>query len=329
MRIGLWLMMAQALCCTACSGSGKTVQETAAAPQAAVTDAFSADSAYAYVERQVAFGPRVPGTQGHDACRDWLVSTLRGFGPDTLIVQHGQMKAFTGEVLPLSNIFASFNSRATRRVLLVAHWDTRPWADSESDPGKRQQPIPGANDGGSGTAVLLEIARNLAEKAPEAGVDILLVDGEDYGDSEGAGDRSDTWCLGSQMWVKDMPYTPANTPAYGILLDMVGAPGAVFPREYFSQQLAPNVVAKVWNEAGRLGFADIFLKSEGGAVTDDHLVLSTAGIPTVDIIESQHPATGSFGPAWHTHADDMSNIDRRTLGAVGKTVLNVVYKEKS
>lgn len=331
MKINLFFLLGVVLCC--CSACGNNVNASKSSPGAVekseLIGSFNADSAYSYVARQVSFGPRVPGSDGHKACRQWLLQTLGSFNPDTLIVQDAEVTAYNGDILPISNIFAGFNMSSPKRVLLVAHWDTRPWADKESTAEDRTKPIPGANDGASGVGVLLEIARNLALKAPQVGVDILLVDAEDYGQSEGFAGEADSWCLGSQYWVKHMtPYSMRNRPVYGILLDMVGAAGAQFHYEIFSQSEARVPTIKVWSEADRLGYSDVFVREKGSPVIDDHIVLTRAGIPTTDIIESQHPETTSFHPSWHTLGDDMSNIDRRTLGAVGNTVLNVVYKEK-
>ena len=331
MKLSFTLLLGVVLsCCSACGNSvNANKSNTESAPTSTVLGAFNADSAYANVARQVSFGPRVPGSEGHAACRGWIVDKLKATNPDTLIVQNAEVTAFNGDVLPISNIFAGYNMASPKRVLLVAHWDTRPWADKESTAADRAKPIPGANDGGSGVGVLLEIARNLAMKSPQVGVDILFVDAEDYGQSDGFSDNSDTWCLGSQYWVKNMtPYTLRNRPAYGILLDMVGARGARFHYEIFSQTEARVPTIKVWSEASKLGYSDVFVREKGATVIDDHIVLTKAGIPTTDIIESQNPETTSFNPTWHTLDDDMDNIDRATLKAVGETVLNVIYKEK-
>ena len=197
------------------------------------------------------------------------------------------------------------------------------------DTENRNKPIPGANDGASGVGVLLEIARNLAIEAPAVGVDILFVDGEDYGNAGGFSDNQETWCLGTQYWTKNMvPYTKNNRPIYGILLDMVGGKNARFHREYFSNTNAPNQTVRIWSEAAHLGLKDIFVNEIGGSIVDDHIFMAKAGIPTVNIIETMNVETSNFPPTWHTHADNMDNIDRRSLDAVGKTVLNVVYKEK-
>ena len=317
-------------CCMACGNNvNKDSNATPIVKTEALLGAFNADSAYKNVASQVAFGPRVPGTQGHAQCREWLIEKLESYSPDTLFTQDAKVRAYNGDELPITNIFAGYNMSAPKRILLVAHWDTRPWADKESTRDNRTKPVPGANDGGSGVGVLLEIARNLAIKKPTVGVDILLVDAEDYGNSDGFGDNNDTWCLGSQHWVKSMtPYTPRNRPVYGILLDMVGGRDARFHYEIYSQAYARVPTIKVWSEAAKLGYGDIFIREKGAPVVDDHIVITEAGIPTTDIIESQSTETASFNPTWHTLADDMTNIDRHTLRAVGETVLNVLYKEK-
>lgn len=314
----------------ACNG-GKAAREkdtNAASGRTALIGKFNADSAYSYVAAQVGFGPRVPGTPAHLACRDYLVAKLSEFQPDTLIVQEGKVTAFNGDVLPISNIMASYNKEARRRVLLIAHWDTRPWADMCTTSEKRKQPVPGANDGGSGIGVLLEIARNLGEKAPGAGVDILLVDAEDYGDASSFAGNEESWCLGTQYWIANQTfYTNRNMPVYGILLDMVGGTDARFHYENYSLENARTPTLRIWSEAARLGHGDIFVERIGGTVTDDHIFLTRSGIPTTDIIELNNAETQSFPPTWHTLRDNMSNISRRTLQVVGETVLNVIYKE--
>ena len=298
-------------------------------PTAKALGTFSADSAYRYIAEQVAFGPRVPGSDGHKACRDYIVSSLRSFDADTVIVQEASVTAYDGTRLPIANIFAGYNTGQSKRVLLVAHWDTRPWADREDNDSTRNIPILGANDGASGVGVLLEIARNIALKKPSVGVDLLFVDAEDYGRSDGFDRHDDTWCLGSQYWAANMvPYSPENLPVYGILLDMVGGRNARFHYEDFCARNASSPTMKVWSEAEAMGYGDRFIRKVGGATIDDHIVLTRAGIPTTDIIELNNEQTYTFPPTWHTHDDNMDNIDRSSLKAVGETVLNVIYKEK-
>lgn len=334
-KLGTYLTLALTFIGLSCGNrtGGTPAADSTDSPQnlsARLIGDFRADSAYEHIARQVSFGPRIPGSDGHKACRDYIIRTLRDYAADTIIVQDTQVTAFNGDLLPITNILASYNPDESRRILLVAHWDTRPWADMETSEDRRDQPIPGANDGGSGVGVLLEIARNFQLRDPEAGVDLLFVDAEDYGNTSGFGDKTDTWCLGTQYWVEHMPYRDgASRPVYGILLDMVGGRNARFHQEMFSLENAPNVTAKVWSEAASLGYGNIFINSPGGAITDDHIFLCRAGIPTTDIIETINEETANFPPTWHTHNDNLENIDKKSLEAVGRTVLNVVYKEKA
>jgi len=315
----------------ACAKAKTSVEtEEAVDPAELLLGQFNADSAYSFIEQQVAFGPRVPGTDAHRACRNYLIDKLKSYKADSLIIQDAVVTAYNGDKLPITNIIAGWNVNVPRRILLVAHWDSRPWSDKETDADDRQKAVPGANDGASGVAVLLEIARNFALREPNVGVDIMFTDAEDYGDSTGFDDKEDTWCLGTQYWIKNgmKPYRPDNLPAYGILLDMVGGRNAKFHYEYYSQLNAPNPTIKVWGEAKRLGYGDKFIRRVGAAVTDDHIFLTRAGIPTTNVIEGLNDQTQSFAPTWHTTDDTVENIDRSSLKAVGETVLNVIYKEK-
>lgn len=313
---------------TSCSGSIAS-EGTAADATFEERGAFSADSAYGYVERQVEFGPRVPGTAAHGQCREWLSEQLRIFGADTVAVLTSQAE-LRGEPVAVNNIYARIKgkkpiSAGNGPILLVAHYDTRPWADQDASPAARMTPIDGANDGASGVGVIMELARNLAADRPDVTVDILFTDLEDSGDS---GDNDNTWCIGASQFARNMPYTKDEMPRFGILLDMVGGRGAVFPQEYFSSVSAPSATAKVWDMARRLDLGRRFPMRMGGAITDDHLPLIKAGIPTTDIIESANSTTGSFSPTWHTLDDNMKNIDRSTLGDVGRVIINVIYNEK-
>ncbi len=312
--------------CSAGSTENKSENDSISAPslQKAV---FNADSAYNYVKAQVDFGPRVPGTKGHDYCADYIVSELKRHNADSVIEQKAEIKAYNGDLLPINNIMGRYNLSAKKRVLLVAHWDTRPWADNESRKEDRERPVPGANDGASGVGVLLEVARQFNIKRPEIGVDILFTDAEDYGCIEGWGVSEETWALGVQYWIKNMPYEKDNLPVYGILLDMVGGLDARFHREYYSEQYASGVIDKVWSIAVASGYGHIFINRPAGGIIDDHIFINRAGIPCIDIVECMNPGTRSFPPTWHTLNDDMSSIDRNSLKAVGLTVLNTVYNE--
>lgn len=301
------------------------VEEPALPP----TPLFEPDSAFAFVAKQVGFGPRVPGTKAHQNCGDWMVARLDAAGA-TVVEQTGTVLAFSGERLPLRNIIGSFHPERKERILLFAHWDTRPFADKDDE--RTNQPIDGANDGGSGVGILLEIARHLSQKAHGPGVDILFTDVEDHGQPTGAmgmdENSIDTWCLGSQYWVKNT-HVPNYTARFGILLDMAGARDARFYQEALSMQYAPAIVRKVWKTAASLGYGDRFVQETKYFVgIDDHIpVNKTLRIPSIDIIEYD-PATQAFGPYWHTHDDNMDVIDPATLKAVGQTVLEVVWKER-
>jgi glutaminyl-peptide cyclotransferase len=286
---------------------------------------FNEDSSYKFVDQQVKLGPRVPNSVSHFKCGDFLISRLKELGT-AVTVQSFEAKAFDGSKLNLRNIIASLNPKANKRIILAAHWDTRPFADQ--DKVLKDKPIDGANDGASGVGILLEIARaiNTFKVNPEVGVDLILFDGEDYGAPESfEGSHNNTYCLGSQYWSKN-PHTNAY---YGILLDMVGAKNANFAMEGLSMQYAPSIVRRVWDTANQIGYSQFFVYKEAGAITDDHAYVNEyAKIPMIDIIENEETGGNYFGPYWHTHNDNMSIIDKKTLKAVGQTLLTVVYNER-
>lgn len=299
----------------AACGNSKGASEASATPEPAPEVAFDADSAYSYVARQVEFGPRVPNTEAHRLCGDWLASELRRHGAE-VTEQRADLKAFDGTVLHARNIFGRINPDAADRVLLLAHWDCRPWADADPDPANHKTPVDGANDGASGVGVILEIARQLKLAGSERGVDFLFVDAEDWG-NEGL---EDSWALGTRYFMEHLP-VEGYSPDTAILLDMVGGTDAKFYREYFSERSAPALANKVWGAAARLGYGDMFINRLGGAITDDHVQLISHGIPAIDIIEYHPEASSGFNSRWHTVADNMEGISASTLGAVGRTVM--------
>lgn len=276
---------------------------------------FDADSAYAYLASQVAFGPRVPNTGAHKATGDWLVSELKRHGA-RVIEQNASLKAFDGTVLNARNIFGRINPDSKGRILLLAHWDSRPWADQDPDPAKRKMPVEGANDGASGVAILLEIARQLSLNPVNKGVDILFVDAEDWG-TEG---DDDSWALGTRYFVENPPLK-GYSPEFAVLLDMVGGEGAIFCREYFSERSAPRIAEEIWQTAHQLGYEKMFLNRMGSAVMDDHVQLIRAGIPAIDIIEYHPDGDSGFNPRWHTTSDNLEGISKTTLNAVGSSLL--------
>jgi hypothetical protein len=292
---------------------------------------FDADSAYAYVENQVNFGPRTPNSEAHRRCGDYLIGELKRFGAE-VFVQEMTLTAYNGDRLRCRNIIGSYDPANERRILLFAHWDTRPYADYDADPAKWRTPIDGADDGASGVGVLLEIARQTGRTPVRgAGVDIIFFDAEDYGVPEfekSSGYTPNSWCLGSQFWAKN-PHKPGYRAEYGILLDMVGARGASFYKEHTSMRYASRTVEKVWNAARKLGYGKFFIQAEGGGVLDDHqYVMEGRGIPSIDIINYDPEHVHGFADYWHTHNDVMENISRETLKGVGQTVLEVIYKEE-
>lgn len=294
---------------------------------------FNGDSSWRYTELQTLFGPRVPNSEAHESCRSFLVNKLSGFGAK-VIEQKADLKSFDGTILKSTNIIASFNPEKKSRILLCAHWDSRPWSDQDPDKKNWKKPVMGANDGASGVGVLLEIARVIGNELksngnmPNTGIDIILFDSEDMGTPafyEGE-KREDTWCLGSQYWAKN-PHVEGYKAKYGILLDMVGDPAANFGWEYFSSKYAQHVLDIVWAKAISLGHGKYFKQVKGGAVDDDHLYINTiANIPCIDIIDYDAASGSGFVPYWHTQGDTMENIDANTLRAVGETLLHVLYE---
>ena len=277
----------------------------------------NADSVYGFVQKQVDFGPRIPNSIAHENCADWMVRNFKRFGLEVQ-EQKGVQLAHDGEKLNFRNIIARQYPEKKKRILITAHWDTRPWADQDSE--RKNEPIDGANDAGSGVGVIFEIARLLAQKSPNVGVDFVLFDIEDYGKSNG------TFCYGSQYWMNNTMLEP-NLPSFGINLDMVGDANAVFPYEGYSLNYARPILDKVWRVANNMGHGRYFVNIQDAEITDDHVYVNKAGIPCIDIIHRE-PQNGGFAHSWHTHQDNMSNISKPTLKAVAETVLQVIYREK-
>jgi hypothetical protein len=307
------------------SDTTKTATETPV-----TVPAFNADSAYNYTKEQVDFGPRIPGTEAHKKCLDFIVAELT---KDSLhpVIQKTRARTFDGKQFEIDNIIAQSEPKNNVRILLCTHWDTRPWADMDTiEPDK---PFDGADDGASGVAMLLEIAHHL--KAANIGVDLVFFDLEDYGQQNGVNDEDTkyppqdiTWCLGSIYWAKNLP-TNYIMPRFGILLDMVGGKNAVFPREGTSDSFAPQIVTKVWDIAARLGYGSYFTQDQTVPTIDDHkYVNELAGIPTIDIVHWV-AKTHDYPYFHHKHSDNMSIIDKSTMKVVGTTLLNVIYREKT
>ncbi len=298
--------------------------------------AFNADSAFLFCQQQCDFGPRTMNSQAHDACEQWIISKFQSYGM-TVIPQKTTLKGYDGTALKSTNIIASFRPDVKERILLCAHWDSRPWADNDPDEANWKQPVLAANDGASGVGVMLEIARLInavTKTSPDTmkvGVDFICFDAEDWGVPQwsNAEDTGNSWALGAQYWAANC-HKPDYKARFGILLDMVGGQGAQFYKEGMSVKYASNIVEKVWQAAQVVGYGSSFPSQTGGYITDDHLpVNQIAKIPTIDIIP-YYPncEQSSFGPTWHTVIDDMNHIDKNTLQAVGQTVIQVLFSEK-
>lgn len=325
-KIWLVVLMLAMVACGNTSGSRDAEQQQI---KSDVIATFNADSAYRYVEEQVSFGARVPGTEQHEQCAAYLLSNL-GRMCDTAFVQVGKVQLYNGQVVECKNIIGSFAPKCAARVLLCAHWDSRPYSDQEQSSALQRKAVLGADDGASGVGVLLELARQFSMQNPAIGVDIVLFDVEDYGAPEfyEGSHGENSWCLGSQYWARNL-HQRNYRARYGILLDMVGGESATFMREQVSSYFAPKIVDKVWGVAKELGFSSRFVDRRGGAITDDHLYVNQlAGIPCIDIIHQCPESATGFPAYWHTQYDDMRNISKQTLYEVGQTLMYVIYKER-
>lgn len=323
--LALFLCLGIALSCQTCKNdsgpSGTNTASETVAPPTLNIPRFNRDSAYAFIQKQVDFGPRVPGTAAQIACKDWMAAKLGGFGAK-VSVQEFQTQVYTGETFTGYNVFAQVNPESTNRILFGAHWDSRPFADSPKSTERQDEPILGADDGASGVGILMEMVRLLVQDTTlDIGVDIVLFDLEDYGNKDGGG-----FALGSKYWAGNLPYTGGVKPRFGILLDMVGSKNPRFAKERHSLAYAPGIVAKVWNLAGYMGYGNYFVNQAGMQIDDDHLpVNQIAKIPMIDIINQ--PSGGGFGAYWHTHDDDMDIIDKSTIRSIGKLMMEVIYRE--
>jgi hypothetical protein len=333
-----------------CGNLHKQASDNSVTQMQPVGPAFNADSAHLFCQQQCDFGPRTMNSKAHDDCAEWIISKFRQFGME-VTPQKTILQGYDGTSLKSTNIIASYRPELTDRILLCAHWDSRPWADNDPDEANWRKPVMAANDGASGVAVMLEIARLLGTERSQngdsisqnnhtsqssvlsslLGVDFICFDTEDYGfpQWETTSDPGNTWALGSKYWAANL-HKDGYTARFGILLDMVGGQGAQFYQEIMSKHYAGSIVDKVWQAASVVGYGSFFPKKEGTGVTDDHIPVNTiAKIPCIDIIP-YHPdcQQSSFGPTWHTVNDDMAHIDKSTLRAVGQTIIQVLFSEQ-
>ena len=325
---------------SACKSKQTTTDLSSLAP---VGPAFVADSALAFCQAQCDFGPRIMNSEAHEQCARWIVKKFEQYGCSTTL-QQTTLTGYDGTSLKATNIIASYRPSADStsvepKILLCAHWDSRPWADNDPDSANWHKPVMAANDGASGVAVMLEIARLLQQAdSLKVGVDFVCFDAEDWGTPQWDTTtqvQGDPWALGAQYWSQQYAATISNAAdgasryRFGILLDMVGGQGARFYKERHSSQYAPQIVDKMWSAARVVGYGSMFPDSDGEYITDDHVSVNTvARIPCIDIIPFYPECTQSgFGPTWHTVKDDMEHLDRTTLQAVGQTVIQVLFSE--
>lgn len=271
---------------------------------------FDGATAFTYLQQQVRFGYRIPGTPAHEQTGDWILAQLRARA-DTVWVQDIQHHFASGKTLHLRNFFARFRPQAAERILYLAHWDTRPTADSDPDSSKRKLPVLGASDGASGVAVLLGVADALKAKPPTVGVDLLFVDGEDYGNFADSNDV----LIGSRWFAAHQP--SGYPPLLGVLFDMVGDKNLDINVEGNSQAEAPEVVDRVWKMAAELRYGDIFIPQVRFTLIDDHVSLQKAGIHTIDVVDFNYPY-------WHTTQDTLDKVSAQSLQIVGDVAMALI-----
>ena len=283
---------------------------------------FDGERAFELLEAQVAFGPRYPGSPGHAATTAFLEDYLRSRAHQLRIQRTSRDHPYKDAPLLIINFLARFNPSARSRVMILAHYDTREWADQEDDPHKRSQPILGANDGASGVAILLVLADILSQEPPAIGVDLLFVDAEDLGKSG----ELENYSLGTKAFLLDMTELLGGTrPRYAVLLDMVGDAQLSLPYEYYSWRGTRRLTQRIWNLALDLGYTQ-FRTELGAAIYDDHVPLLEAGIPTVDIIDFSYPNTEEN--YWHTLEDTPDKCSAESLEAVGTVIIHLIYGER-
>ena len=319
--------------CGSCNHDNNPIVEQPSKPDYKKLPQFNGDSCYQFVAHQCAYGARVPNTIAAQKCGDYLIKYFKKFA-DTVYVQQTTVTTFDDYHLKIRNIIASFKPKLGNRLLIASHWDSRPFADQETDLKKMKQPVLAADDGASGVAVMMELASILKNNAPDRGIDLVLLDAEDWGCPAPESPLSNgkyydsSFCLGTQYWCKN-PHVAGYSAANGILLDMVGARGATFCLENESMKYAGSFMNEVWKMASDMGFGGYFIYQQAGGITDDHTFInSLLHIPTIDIIYHDQYGKQWFAPHWHTLNDNMNIIDKSTLQAVGQTLVGVIFQNK-
>lgn len=309
------------ICLCSCGNKSNSQSNDTISVAQPTSPIFCEDSAYAYVATQCSFGPRTMNSKAHEQCAQWLVNKFEQFGAN-VSVQEAESHLYDGTPITMKNIIAVFNDSCEGRIQISSHWDSRPWADNDDNQSYHNTPIDGANDGASGVGVLLEIARQIQLKNPEIGVELICWDAEDSGDH--GSENENSWCLGSQYWATNHSVNGFRY-LFGILLDMVGGKDSYFRKEQISMYYAPGVVDNVWSTAQKLGYGKYFLNENGNPITDDHIQVNKSGIPCIDIIGSNHDGS-SFPDTWHTMNDNIQNIDKNVLNAVGQTLMEIIWQ---
>lgn len=321
------LLLLTALLSVSCNHKQKSAATQQGIDYGAVaTPAFSADSAYRYVEEQLAFGFRTPGSKGQKECSAYLQAKMRQWC-DTVIAQPFSTTLWNSQTVKGVNIIASLDPDNSDRIMLCAHWDSRLWADHDPDAGNHRKPILGANDGASGVATLMEMARIMSAQRPSVGIDFIFFDVEDQGMPEWADEdyQDNTWCKGSQYWAQS-PHRPYYRAIYAILLDMVGTSQPRFTKEEISRHYAPSLMDKVWRVAAATGHASIFVDQKTDAILDDHLYVNQiANIPTIDIVQNNTDC--SFFPLWHTLGDNLDAVEPQSMKTVADVLLKTIYAD--
>jgi hypothetical protein len=272
---------------------------------------FDAAAAMQRIKTQLDFGPRIPGTPAHTRTGDWIVGELRPLA-DTVLVQQWTHVTVSGDSLPMRNILARFRPELDQRVLYLTHWDTRPISDAAFSPGDRSLPVPGANDGASGVALQIGVAAVLARTPPSVGVDLLFVDGEDFGDFG----RDEDVLIGSRYFAEHLP-SPDYQPLFGVLWDMIGDRDLQMFQEANSVEHAPEVVSRVWQTAADLGYSRYFVPRGGQFITDDHIPLQNVGLRVIDVIDIDYVAH-------HTPDDTMDKVSEQSMKIVGDVAVALI-----
>jgi len=314
MKRSIMLAATATLAVAACSDRQTATNE--APVRTGARTAFSGDSALGYVRTAMAFGFRIPGTEAHRRAGDWIVEQMRARA-DTVVVQEWTHTAADGTKLPLRNVLARFRPDAAERVLYLTHWDTRPRSESAARPEDRARPVPGANDGTSGIGLFMALADLLKATPPGVGVDLLFVDGEDYGDF---GTNTDVF-MGSTYFADHLP-SAGYQPRFGVLWDMIADRDLQVYYEQNSLDGAPEVVARVWQTAADLGYGHHFIQQPKHTINDDHLPLLRKGLRVIDVIDFDY---GPAGAGWHhTPEDTIDKISAASLQVMGDVAATLV-----